>query len=249
VGDIIDVAPPSGRFVLSDSPLPLTLFAAGSGITPVISILKQALKHTDLTVRLLYANSNRQQIIFAEELDDLAAIYPERFQCQHHISSEQGRVNETTIESFLAESLDNDFYICGPAPFMDLVEGVLEKFGIADNHIYTERFISDVEIKDEQETVGGNTITTFTAILDGEYQTVPHLAGKTLLESMLTNDLKPAYFCQQARCGMCTVHQTAGEVMMRNSDILSDNDKEKGQILLCQSIPLSEDIVVDCDKH
>lgn len=248
IGDIIDVAPPTGRFTLGDSPLPLTLFAAGSGITPVISIVKQALANTKLSVRLLYANSNSQQVIFSDELHDLCQRYSERFYCQHHISSDQGRVNENTVTQFLSESLENDFYICGPTPFMDLIESVLEKFGVNDHHIFTERFISDAEpIQDDQDV--DTNIVSFDAVLDGEHHTVPYLKGKTLLESMLENDLKPSYFCQQARCGMCVVTKTAGEVMMRNSDILSDADKEKGHILLCQSVALSDDISVNCDHN
>lgn len=246
-GDTIDVAPPSGRFTLADSPLPLTLFAAGSGITPVISILKYALAHTDLTIRLLYANSNRQQIIFSDELNEICQRFPERLYCQHHISSEQGRVNENTVTRFLDESLNNDFYICGPAPFMDLIESELEKLGVADNHIFTERFISDAQ-PSQQDSDIDNDIASFDAVLDGEHHTVPYLKGKTLLESMLENDLKPSYFCQQARCGMCQVTKTTGEVMMRNSEILSDADKEKNQILLCQSLPLSDDVSVNCDN-
>ena len=92
-----------------------------------------------------------------------------------------------------------------------------------------------------------NDIASFDALLDGENHTVPYLAGQTLLESMLAHDLKPAYFCQKARCGMCTVIKTAGDVVMRSSEILSDNDKEKGKILLCQSLPLGNDIAVNCD--
>lgn len=248
-GDVIDVAPPSGRFTISDSPsLPLTLFAAGSGITPVISILKYALSHTELTVRLLYANSNSQQVIFAEELNELIQEYPERLLCKHHISSEQGRVNENTINRFVEESLECDFYVCGPTPFMDLIEGVLEKFGVDDQHIFTERFISDVELEDNDADIESE-VASFETVLDGKHHTVPYLAGKTLLESMLEHDLKPSYFCQQARCGMCVAKQTSGELVMRNSEILSDADKEKGQVLLCQSIPLSDGVVVDCDNH
>ncbi len=248
-GDIIDVAPPSGRFVLKDATRPLCLFAAGSGITPVISIVKDALENSERRINLLYANSNWQQIIFADELTQLEQQYPERLVCQHHISSESGRVNETTITEFIDELSEQDFYICGPAPFMDLVESVLEKFGVDDHQIMMERFISDAQSSTDDGEDVSSDVSSFTALLDNDKHTVPYLAGKTLLESMLAHDLKPSYFCQKARCGMCVATKTSGEIIMRNSEILSDNEKTKGQILLCQSVPLNQDVVVDCDRH
>ena len=248
VGDIIDVASPSGRFTLGNNPASsLALFAAGSGITPVISIIKYALAETDSTIKLLYANSNRQQIIFDAELSELQQQYPERFNCVHHISSESGRINETAINQFIEGGLNANFYICGPAPFMDLIENVLGEIGVDNSAIFTERFISDAEpaINDGPDLT--TNISSFTAILDDEKHTVPYLNGKTLLESMLAHELKPAYFCQQARCGMCMVTKIEGDVSMKNSDILSATDKEKNMILLCQSLPLTENITVNCD--
>ncbi|MDG1688183.1 MAG: ferredoxin--NADP reductase [Gammaproteobacteria bacterium] len=246
-GDIIDIASPSGRFVPTENQRPLSLFAAGSGITPIMSIIKHTLANTELTVTLFYANSNDQQIIFKQALTELSDQYPERFSCHHHLSSENGRVNETIINHFIDEQLDQDFFICGPGPFMDLTENALRKLGVADQHIFIERFASDAESTLDTEAQLPSDIASFNAILDGESHIVPYLAGKTLLESMLAHDLKPAYFCQKAKCGMCAVMKTAGEVVMRNSDILSDNEKEKGKILLCQSLPLNNDISVDCD--
>ena len=248
VGDIVDIAEPSGRFVATDNTLPITLFAAGSGITPIISILKHTLRKTDRTVTLFYANSDSEQTIFKRQLEALSENYPERFTCHHHFSADNGRVNETTINHFVGDNIEQEFYICGPSPFMDLTENALLKLGVSDQAIFIERFISDIDIDDEQIQVSSD-ISEFKATLDGTSHTVPYLAGKTLLESMLADDLKPAYFCQKAKCGMCTVTKTAGEVTMRNSDILSDNDKQKGRILLCQSLPLSNDIHVDCDAE
>jgi len=247
VGDIIDIAPPSGRFVPTSHHRPLTLFAAGSGITPIISIIKHTLANTELAVTLFYANSNQQQIIFEQPLEELSQRYPERFNCHHHLSNEEGRVNENTINQFIESQLEQDFFICGPTPFMDLTENALQKLGVADQNIALERFISDAEPAANIDVEVANDIASFDALLDGENHTVPYLAGQTLLESMLAHDLKPAYFCQKARCGMCTVIKTAGDVVMRSSEILSDNDKEKGKILLCQSLPLGNDIAVNCD--
>jgi 3-ketosteroid 9alpha-monooxygenase subunit B len=248
VGDIIDVAMPSGRFVPTTNNQPLMLFAAGSGITPIISIIKHTLANTQLTITLFYANSNQEQIIFKQQLEQLSQRYPERFTCHHHLSKEYGRINENTVNDFISRHrLDQDFFICGPGPFMDLIENALQKLGVDNQYIAIERFVSDTESAIEDDLQAASVVKSFDALLDGNHHTVPYLAGKTLLESMLAHDLKPAYFCQKARCGMCTVEKIAGEVVMRNNEILSSNDKELGKILLCQSLPLSQDISVDCD--
>ena len=247
VGDIVDIAPPSGRFVPTANTHPVTLFAAGSGITPVISIIKQTLKETDRSLRLFYANSTPDQIIFEKALKDLSELYPSRFHCHHHLSNDNGRVSETTIKHFIGDDTQQDFFICGPGPFMDLIENTLQASGADEQTIFVERFISDTESTLSSEMPVDSDIASFNAILDGEQHSVPYLVGKTLLESMLAHDLKPAYFCQKARCGMCTVTKTVGDVIMRNSEILSKSDIEKGRILLCQSLPLAGDILVNCD--
>lgn len=247
VGDIIDIAPPNGRFVPTQNNRSLTLFAAGSGITPVISIIRHMLVNTELSITLFYANSNEDQIIFKDALAELCQRYPERFHCHHHLSSDKGRVNEKIVSDFVNKPLDQDFFICGPGPFMDLTEKALQQLGVANQYIATERFISDADSTIVNGEALSSDIKSFKALLDEENHTVPYLAGKTLLESMLEHGLKPAYFCQKARCGMCTVTKTAGEVIMHNSDILSNSDKEQGKILLCQSLPLSDDISLSCD--
>jgi 3-ketosteroid 9alpha-monooxygenase subunit B len=248
VGDIVDIASPSGRFVPTANAHPITLFAAGSGITPVISIIKQTLTETDRSLRLFYANSTPDQIIFEQTLKELSEQYPNRLHCHHHLSCDKGRVNEDTIKHFIGEEdSQQDFFICGPGPFMDLIDNTLQAPGVDEQTIFVERFIADTESTLASEAPVDSDIGSFNAILDGEQHSVPYLTGKTLLESMLAHDLKPAYFCQKARCGMCTVTKTVGDVIMRNSEILSKNDIEKGRILLCQSLPLTGDILVNCD--
>ena len=247
IGDIVDVAPPTGRFTPTSNNNPITLFAAGSGITPIISIIRHTLKQTELSISLFYANSNDSQIIFKQELDQLSQEYPNRFNCLHHISSNDGRVIETVLKDFIGNKTQQDFFICGPSSFMDLTENVLQELDVNDKAIFIERFISDAESTLDSETLINSNIASFNAILDNEQHSVPYLAGKTLLESMLAHNLKPAYFCQKAKCGMCTVTKITGDVVMRNSEILSKGDIEKEQILLCQSLPLTDDILVNCD--
>ena len=250
-GDAIEVAPPSGRFVLRSRDRQPVLFAGGSGITPVISLIKQALHETALAPRLFYANTDTDQIIFRRELDDLCARFPGRLDCHHHIDAQSGLADARRIRDFVGGRLDCDFFICGPAPFMDLTEDVLSGLGVGDRHVFIERFTMPEDGEAAEDTVlpaeGSSAVESFRATIDGADHEVPYLAGKTLLRSMLSRGLDPVYSCEDAHCGSCMVIRKSGEVAMRKSTVLSKRDKERGYILLCQAEPLSDDVWVDCD--
>lgn len=250
-GDAIEVAPPSGRFVLRSRDRRPVLFAGGSGITPVISLIKQALHETALAPRLFYANTDTDQIIFRRELDDLCARFPGRLDCHHHIDAQSGLADAGRIRDFIGGRLDCDFFICGPAPFMDLTEDVLSGLGVGDRHVFIERFTMPEDGGGDAETeipaAGAGAVESFRATLDGAEHEVPYLAGETLLRSMLSRGLDPVYSCEDAHCGSCMVIRKSGEVAMRKSTVLSKRDKERGYILLCQAVPQSDDVWVDCD--
>lgn len=250
-GDAIEVAPPSGRFVLRSRERQPVLFAGGSGITPVISLIKQALHETALSPRLFYANTDVDQIIFRRELDDLGARFPGRLDCRHHIDAQSGLVGAGSIRDFVGSRPDCDFFICGPAPFMDLTEDVLSGLGVGDRHVFIERFTmpedGDGDADAEIPAAGAGGVESFRATLDGEEHEVPYLAGETLLRSMLSRGLDPVFSCEDAHCGSCMVVRKSGEVAMRKSTVLSKRDKERGYILLCQAVPQSDDVWVDCD--
>ena len=250
-GDVIEVAPPSGRFVLRNPDRSPVLFAGGSGITPVISLIKQALHETTLSPRLFYANTDCDQIIFRDELQELCRQFPGRFECRHHLDSQSGWANAGTIASFTGRDIECDYFICGPAPFMDLTEEVLEGLGVDARHVFIERFT----VTDDPDIAGDETVSvaadssvaTFRATLDGEEHEVPYRAGDTLLDCMLNQGLDPVHSCKDAHCGSCMVICRNGDVAMHKSTVLSKRDKERGYILLCQAVPLSDDVWVDCD--
>ena len=313
-GDVIEVAPPGGRFVLRDRDRPPVLFAGGSGITPVISLIKQALHETALSPRLFYANTNEDQVIFRCEIDDLCARFPGRLECRHHLDAQVGLADvgrigdfvggrldcETALSprlfyantdedqvifrceiddlcarfpgrlecrhhldaqvgladvgrigDFVGGRLDCDFFICGPAPFMDLTVDVLDALGVADRHVFIERFTVAEDPGDTGDTVlpaaADSGVDAFRATLDGEDREIPYLAGETLLECMLAQGLDPAHSCKDAHCGSCMAIRKSGQVAMHKSTILSKRDKERGYILLCQAVPQSPDVWVDCD--
>ncbi len=250
-GDTIEVAPPSGRFVLRSRERQPVLFAGGSGITPVISLIKQTLHETALAPRLFYANTDHDQIIFRDEIAALGAGFPGRFECHRHIDAQSGLADAGTIADFVGGRPDCDFYICGPAPFMDLAEDVLAEMGVGDGHVFIERFTipedSDSDTVMESPAAGADGVQSFRATIDGEEHEVPYAAGETMLRCMLSQGLDPVYSCEDAHCGSCMVIRKTGAVAMRKSTILSKRDKERGYILLCQAEPQSDDVWVDCD--
>ena len=250
-GHTIEAAPPSGRFVLRSRDRPPVLFAGGSGITPVISLIKQALHDTALSPRLFYANTEREQIIFRRELDELRARFPGRLECRHHLDAQAGLADAALIADFVGDRQDCDFFICGPAPFMDLTVDVLDSLGVADRHVFIERFTMPEDPGTAEDAAlpatAGSAVGAFRATLDGEDREIPYAAGETLLECMLSHGLDPVHSCKDAHCGSCMVIRKSGEVAMRKSTILSKRDKERGYILLCQAVPQSPDVWVDCD--
>ena len=129
-GTRLRVMPPLGRFVLHDSPLPLLLFAGGSGITPVIGLIKSALATTTRRIRLLYANRDARSVIFATELEALAKRHPERLECLHHLDDAAGFADAERVRRARAGFEDAEAYLCGPGPFMALVEETLHAAGV-----------------------------------------------------------------------------------------------------------------------
>ena len=250
-GDTVEVAPPSGRFVLRSRERRPVLFAGGSGITPVISLIKQALHETALSPRLFYANTDYDQIIFRREFDELCARFSGRLDCHHHIDAQSGLVNAGLIRDFIGGRLDCDFFICGPAPFMDLTEDVLSSLGVGDRHVFVERFTMPEDNDTAEDAIlpsaGDSDVESFRATIDGEEHEVPYAAGETLLRCMLSQGLDPVFSCEDAHCGSCMVIRKSGEVAMHKSTVLSKRDKERGYILLCQAVPQSTDVWVDCD--
>ena len=250
-GDVVEAAPPSGRFVLRGRDRPPVLLAGGSGITPVISLIKQALHETALSPALLYANTDRDQVIFRRELDELGARFPGRLSCRHHLDAESGLADARLIAEFAGGRRGCDFFICGPAPFMDLAMDVLGDLGIDDRHVFVERFT----MPDDDDGAGDappslsatSAVASFRATIDGADHEVPYAAGDTMLDCMIAQGLDPVFSCKDAHCGSCMVIRKSGEVAMRKSTVLSRRDRERGYVLLCQAEPRSADVWVDCD--
>jgi 3-ketosteroid 9alpha-monooxygenase subunit B len=243
VGDRVAVSRPEGRFVLDASSGPLVLFAGGSGITPVISIVKTALAKTSRRATLLYANRDRASIIFAETLAGLVASHPERLRVIHHLDDAQGFLDAAAVTRIAKESPGASMYLCGPAPFMTTVEQALRAAGVEDSKIHIERFTSSGAINAEPPPpVSPRDTPDFVDVeLQGRKHRVPYATGKTLLQAARDAGLDAPYSCEEGFCGTCASQLLAGKVTMAADDALSNEEKKKGMILACQSKPTTRE--------
>ena len=255
-GDSIRASVPEGRFVLDPETragAPLFLFAGGSGITPVIALLKSALTNTRRSVALLYANQDRSSVIYDEEIDRIAAEHPDRVLVRHHLDSEGGYLRPDEIRALLHHTDIAEFYVCGPEPFMELIEQTLDEAGVHDELVYIERFVSPADPDrveaDAIDVASLEAPEAFSLWLNGRSRTVPYLAGKTLLQCAQAAGLQPAHSCESGYCGSCMAHVNTGKVHMRTHEALSERDIARGVALLCQSIPASsEPLELDSDS-
>lgn len=253
--------PPSGRFTLKpEHTNPILLFAGGSGITPVMSIIKTNLENSAANksrpMTLVYANRDQASIIFHKTLTDLTELYPALLTCHHHLDAENGYIDAEKVTQLIDGNWEADFYICGPGPFMDLVEYILIAHGVPGSQIFIERFVSPVDA-DQQETNQTESAANaysgdvkLTVTVDGTDYEVPYQSGKTLLECVLDNteiDDVP-HSCTQGHCGSCMAILKVGEVTMRENHVLSKRDLENGYVLACQSDPQTAEVWIDFDE-
>jgi 3-ketosteroid 9alpha-monooxygenase subunit B len=244
VGDDIHAAPPAGRFVLRDTGREVIAFAGGSGVTPVFSLIRSVLAGSARTVRLFYANRGRDSVIFAGSLVLLADRHPGQLLVEHHLDEDSGVVSPAEIGSFLASgATDADYYICGPAPFMDTVEATLSATGVARDRVHLERF-SVTEIEIPAADAGAAVTTEVTINIDGKIVTAAYKAGHTVLQIARLSDMKAPSSCETGSCGTCMAQVVHGSARMINNDALDDDEVADGLILTCQAIPTSPTISV-----
>jgi len=256
VGDSIMASVPEGRFVLDPetrSGAPLFLFAGGSGITPIVALLKSALATTKRSIALLYANRDRDSVIYREEIDRLATEHSDRLVVRHHLDADGGYLEPAKVRELLHHTDIAEFYICGPEPFMELIETTLDKAGVHEELVYIERFVSPAD-PDRLEAGAIDEASleapdAFSLWLNGRSRTVPYEAGKTLLQCAQAAGLQPAHSCESGYCGSCMAHVNTGKVHMRTHEALSERDIARGVALLCQSVPASgEPLELDSDS-
>ena len=259
VGDSILVQPPEGRFVLrsNEGDHGIVLFGGGSGVTPVLSIMKSALRTTGRDVKLIYANRDARSIIFKDEIDLWLAEFPNRLEVVHHLDSEAGFLKVADIQEHIRGWEDGEFFVCGPTGYMDAVEEAFKASNIEPGQTKFERFISpvDPDRKDEEaavvpEQAEDEIPASFTMLLEGQSHEVPYEKGLTLLESAVQAGHKPPSSCEDGYCGCCMALLKSGQVNMANHDALEPSDIERGWVLACQARPASQEpIELDFDAE
>jgi ferredoxin-NADP reductase len=267
VGDVLEVTGPMGTFCATPGEGSIVAFCGGSGVTPVLSIAKSALASTGRSVRLLYANQNPNSVIFAEGLESLQAGNPERFQLHHHFDVDGGFLEAPAIAEFATGHLDADFYICGPGPFMDLVEGTLLDMGVEPGAIFIERFetagqpgpptLSDVDpvaVREAEVLEAGapgagppeaGPPDQVVLILKGKKNEVVYHAGDTVLETARRASLSAPSSCEAGSCATCMALIREGTATMRVNNALTRDEVEEGWVLTCQALPTSSSITVE----
>lgn len=250
-GDSIEVLPPSGHFTPGDLDEDLVLFGAGSGITPMMSILKSALSQGVGSVVLFYANRDENSVIFARELSTLATQFPTRLTVVHWLESLQGIPAVEQLAAFAAPFRTHRAFLCGPAPFMDAVHRALAGGGVSRDRVHSEVFTSlagdpfeDIEIGpvSEDDAAGAATVEVE---LDGEVHSLRWPRSQTLVDIMLAGGIDVPYSCREGECGSCACTVLDGEVSMDSSDILDPEDIENGYVLGCQAHPVSDHVRIE----
>jgi 3-ketosteroid 9alpha-monooxygenase subunit B len=237
LGDVLDVSPPSGRFVLAGAG-DVVAFAAGSGITPVFSILKTALRAADRRVRLLYANRDEDTAIFRDELHAIGARHADRFVVQHHRDIDHGFVTPDVVAAFVADAAeDAHHYVCGPAGFIGVVEGALRAGGVGDR-VHVERFSST---DDEPPSPARATApaSELTITWNKRTVTVQHRPGTTILQAARAAGLRPPSSCETGSCATCMAAVVEGDVETGHNDVLMADEVADGWVLTCQAVPAS----------
>jgi 3-ketosteroid 9alpha-monooxygenase subunit B len=249
VGAEIECLPPSGVFTPKSLDDDLLLFAGGSGITPVLSILKSALAVGSGQLVLVYANQHENAVIFAQQLRALAEANPDRLHVIHWLESVQGLPTRPLLKAFIAPYREYTAFLCGPSPFMETVTHALRDCGVPPARIHIERFQSLAEdpftISTSAAPVDDSGETTkLTVELDGETHEYDWPRHTKLLDFLLAQGLKAPYSCRQGACSACACILDEGEVKMLTNEILEQEDLDEGYVLGCQSLPLTDTVKV-----
>lgn len=259
VGDTLEVGTPNGRFVYdpkTDSENTIVAFAAGSGITPIMSIARTVLEtESNNSFVLVYGNKSPKETIFYDAILELKTLHPNRFKVQFIYSETDeedamfGRIDRGNVQYILKNNIEinntQKFYLCGPEGMINTVNTILTEKGVDASKILFELFTaSEVKSTSTSANEGDSNITI---LVDEEETTLVMSQKQTILEAALANDLDVPYSCQGGVCSSCICRVTEGTAAMRQNNILTDNEVAEGLVLSCQAEPTSTSIKVDFD--
>lgn len=261
-GDVIEVYPPMGNFtreLSADHAKSYVLFGGGSGITPLMSILKSVLRvEPKSNLTLFYANRDNASVIFSAQLNALEHAHPETFRVVHVLEAGAdeagavaGMMDRQTVAALLTkieQTPDTEFFVCGPSGMMDAVMTVLKENGVDDKHIHREYFTlekTDMETPPVVEEVKTHSVTIK---LYGKHHTFDVHPDETILSAAQRENLDPPYACQIGACCTCRARVISGKVIMDEREALSDDEMAEGYVLTCQSHPVTAGVVADYDQ-
>lgn len=252
-GDTLEIAPPAGMFTPRSLDSDFLLFAGGSGITPVYSILRTVLAAGKGKVRLIYANRDEASVIFGQDLAHLAQEHPQRLEVVHWLDSRQGFASPAQLAPLATGWASNlttaQCFICGPQPFMDAASAALKSVGVPHANVHVEIFVSLPEDADEP-MVGavppkaGELATEVEADLDGVVTNTTCQPGQLLIEALEAAGMAPPFSCRSGACAACMCKLDEGDVELVHNHVLSQAELDQGWILCCQAIPKSAKIKI-----
>lgn len=264
IGDVIEIMTPMGNFfnLKSVKNKNIVLFAGGSGITPMLSIIKTLLvEDTTCRLTLFYGNQNEESTIFNNELISISTKHADRFKLisildqapSNHPALYTGLMSKekvlALIENHVGLNLDNEFFICGPTPMMKNVEDALISLKLPKEKIHLEYFTSTLDaIASDAPIAGEKVVAQVTVIMDGD-ETTFELAsdGKNILDASMDQDVDVPFSCKGGVCCTCRAKLIEGKVSMKVNYALTEEEVAEGFILTCQAHPLTPVVIVDYD--
>ncbi|MBJ7880743.1 ferredoxin--NADP reductase [Gelidibacter salicanalis] len=257
-GDTLEVHPPQGRFILkpNEQSKNYVAFVAGSGITPVLSIIKTMLRDEPKSkFVLIYGNKSSDDTIFFKELLELQFKHPNRLFIEFIYSrireknAHFGRIESSTVEYIIKNKFKDhpfdEFYLCGPENMINDVTKVLKKNGVQERQIHFELFMTTTKEKEIKSELDGKTRVSIR--LNKEDFEFNMDMKEMVLDMALEEDIDVPYSCQGGNCSSCMARITEGRAIMRKNQILTDEEIEEGFILTCQAYPTSHTLKLDFD--
>jgi 3-ketosteroid 9alpha-monooxygenase subunit B len=248
-GMTVDVLAPAGVFCPASVDEDFLLFAGGSGITPVMAILKTALEQGSGRVVLVYANRDESSVIFAGELASLAKRYGDRLVVVHWLESVQGLPDVSQLRGLATAYTSHEAFLCGPAPFMAAAREALGQLGVPRDRVHVEKFTSltgnpfeDVPV--EEEPASDEAPASLTVSLDGDTRSMAWPRRRKLLDHLLDAGMDAPYSCREGQCSACACRVVSGEVKMLHNEVLDAEDIADGIVLACQSLPVTDDVSI-----
>lgn len=267
VGDILEVMEPMGAFFpkqSDDQTRQVVFIGAGSGVTPLFSILKSILMvEPESEVFLIYGSRSEESIIFKKKIDALEAKYGVRFKVVYTLSQpseswegEKGRLNKSHLLKIVEKlptlnKSEAEFFLCGPEDMMEEAHRALAILAVPENKIRKESFMTataaqpgEVTLEEEDDTLKTREITLF---YEGAEYKLPVKPHETVLEAALNMDIDLPYSCQAGMCTACLGRCTSGKVHLDEEDALSEAELNEGFILTCVSHPMSDDVIIEVE--